>query len=137
MDIIVRQKLSGNYSGEFIKVALPKMDKVLKLDKFLSVLNIDKLESDKIKIAFIKDGHEGFAALYENPEVAEVYVLSFRNVDDVLDFKVKGTINNAKISLLVNFQENYAHIKCDYNKHFKFKTAERILEKIISVPDEI
>ena len=128
----IERKPADNYSGEFLKLHIAEKEKVIKLDNLLSVLNFLNLDPDKIKVDFVKDGENGTDVTYHKVEASELFVLKFRDVDDILEFKVKGTVMNCKISILMNFAENYLQIKSDYLKTFKYKHLKTLIDKLVN-----
>ncbi len=116
-----------NYS-ELIIAAIEKKEKNVKLDNLLTILNYNELDINKIKVVAILDGNESPIAKYEKPEVNELFVLEFKDVDDIKEIKVKGTVGGNKISILENFEENYIQIKVEYGKYIKKKDIEEFIK---------
>ena len=127
----IKREPAENYSGEFLKIKIEAKEKPVKLDNLLTVLNFRKLKPSKIKVISVTNNEEKTDVSYTVPEVNELFVLEFRNVDDIKEFKIKGEVESCKISILMNFDENYLQIKSDYTKHFKYKDLKVLIDKII------
>jgi len=125
---IVKEKTNIE-NANLIIAEIEKRDKVVKLDNFLTVLNLENFDIEKIKVLSIQDGSEKTDVKYGAPTVNELYVLEFRNVEDIKEFKVKGRINDNKFNILFNFTENILQIKVEYGNGLNEKDVEKIIEK--------
>lgn len=130
MKVIERTK-SENYTGEFIKTHMSEKTLEQKFNDFKALLNISDFEPMKIKTLYVDGDEERVACVYTSPKDINKYIDTFSTVTDIKEIKVKGFIDKAKISILLNFAENYMQTKSDYTTSFKAKDIEKIISDFV------
>ncbi len=108
---------------------LDKKDKIVKLDNLLTALNIDNFIIEKIKIISISDGQEKLDVEYGAPKNNELYALNFKDIDDIIEFKIKGKISGNKFNILLDFSNNFLQIKVKNDEKINKKLINKIAEK--------
>lgn len=105
-------------------------EKTIKLDNLLTILNIKDFDLEKVKVISITENNEKEDIQYGALKVNELYVLGFRNVDDIKEFKVKGKIKGTQLSILFNFAENKIRFKYNEETNEVKKIIKILTEKI-------
>ncbi len=117
-------KIEGTKEKLFL-ADIKEKEKDIKLDNLLSVLNFENFDIDKIKVLSVLDGNEKEHVKYGNPDNNELFVLAFKDVKDVLEFKVKGHIENKKFNILMDFKNNKIQIKTTATKKYSNELIEK------------
>lgn len=117
-------KIEGTKEKLFL-ADIKEKEKDIKLDNLLSVLNFENFDIDKIKVLSILDGKEKEHVKYGNPDNNELFVLAFKDVEDVLEFKVKGHIENKKFNILMDFKNNTIQLKTTATKKYSNELIEK------------
>ena len=114
-------KTSNKIEGtkeKFFLADIKEKEKEVKLDNLLTVLNFEDFDITKVKVISIINGEEKEHVKYGNPENNELFALTFKDVEDVLEFKVKGYIKDKKFNILMDFKNNIIQIKTNTTKKF-------------------
>ncbi len=117
-------KIEGTKEKLFL-ADIKEKEKDIKLDNLLSVLNFENFDIDKIKVLSVLNGNEKEHVKYGNPDNNELFVLAFKDVEDVLEFKVKGHIENKKFNILMDFKNNKIQIKTTATKKYSNELIEK------------
>lgn len=117
-------KIEGTKEKLFL-ADIKEKEKDIKLDNLLSVLNFENFDIDKIKVLSVLNGNEKEHVKYGNPDNNELFVLAFKDVEDVLEFKVKGHIENRKFNILMDFKNNKIQIKTTATKKYSNELIEK------------
>ncbi len=115
--------------AQLIIADIEEKDRIIKLDNFLTALNLEDFDIEKIKVISIQDGEEVVDVEYGEPKSNELFALRFKDVDDLKETKMKGLIKGNKFNILLNFAENYIQIKAVYGKGLSARRINKILEK--------
>lgn len=114
-------KTSNKIEGtkeKFFLADIKEKEKEVKLDNLLTVLNFEDFDITKVKVVSIINDEEKERVKYGNPENNELFTLTFKDVEDVLEFKVKGYIKDKKFNILMDFKNNIIQIKTNTTKKF-------------------
>ena len=114
-------KTSNKIEGtkeKFFLADIKEKEKEVKLDNLLTVLNFEDFDITKVKVVSIINNEEKEHVKYGNPENNELFTLTFKDVEDVLEFKVKGYIKDKKFNILMDFKNNIIQIKTNTTKKF-------------------
>ena len=117
-------KIEGTKEKLFL-ADIKEKEKDIKLDNLLSVLNFENFDIDKIKVLSVLNGNEKEHVKYGNPDNNELFVLAFKDIEDVLEFKVKGHIENKKFNILMDFKNNKIQIKTTATKKYSNELIEK------------
>ncbi len=125
---LLNKEKNGNDTIAWFEIG--EKEKTIKLDNLLTILNIKDFDLEKVKVISITENNEKEDIQYGTLKVNELYVLGFRNVDDIKEFKVKGKIKGAQLSILFNFAENKIRFKYNEETNEVKKIIKILTEKI-------
>ena len=125
---LLNKEKNGNDTIAWFEIG--EKEKTIKLDNLLTILNIKDFDLEKVKVISITENNEKEDIQYGTLKVNELYVLGFRNVDDIKEFKVKGKIKGVQLSILFNFAENKIRIKYNEETNEVKKIIKILTEKI-------
>ena len=125
---LLNKEKNGN--DTIIWFTIENKEKTIKLDNLLTILNIKDLDLEKVRVVSITNNEEKEDVQYGNLKVNELYVLSFRDVDDIKEFKVKGKIKGEQINVLVIFDENKVRVKYNNETNEINKVIKIVTDKI-------
>ena len=125
---LLNKEKNGNDTIVWFEIG--EKEKTIKLDNLLTILNIKDFDLEKVKVISITENNEKEDIQYGALKVNELYVLGFRNVDDIKEFKVKGKIKGAQLSILFNFAENKIRFKYNEETNEVKKIIKILTEKI-------
>lgn len=117
-------KIEGTKEKLFLADIMEK-EKDVKLDNLLTVLNFENFDIDKIKVLSVIGDEQKEHVKYGNPDNNELFVLAFRDVKDILEFKVKGHIEDKKFNILMDFKNNRIQIKTNSTKKYSNELIEK------------
>ena len=125
---LLNKEKNGN--DTIIWFTIENKEKTIKLDNLLTILNIKDLDLEKVRVVSITNNEEKEDVQYGNLKVNELYVLSFRDVDDIKEFKVKGKIKGEQINVLVIFDKNKVRVKYNNETNEINKVIKIVTDKI-------
>ena len=125
---LLNKEKNGN--DTIIWFTIENKEKTIKLDNLLTILNIKDLDLEKVRVVSITNNEEKEDVQYGNLKVNELYVLGFRDVDDIKEFKVKGKIKGEQINVLVIFDENKVRVKYNNETNEINKVIKIVTDKI-------
>lgn len=125
---IIKTRTTVDEYDELVVASIESKEKNVKLDNLLTTLNLKGFEIDKIKVDVVKEKSEEVVH-YGQPKVNELFVLDFKDVNDIDSFKVKGRLNGNKFCIIENFIDNELLIKVVYGPKTKSKDIDNILRK--------
>ena len=125
---LLNKEKNGNDTIAWFEIG--EKEKTIKLDNLLTILNIKDFDLEKVKVISITENNEKEDIQYGTLKVNELYVLGFRNVDDIKEFKIKGKIKGAQLSILFNFAENKIRFKYNEETNEVKKIIKILTEKI-------
>lgn len=121
---VIEKRKAENYTGESITYKLVEHDINNQIKLLDNILNLEDFKPLKIKVEYLDSNNEKqIDSTYSKTLDSKNYI----KYNNILFCKIKGYIENTKISFSVDFASEYIRIKSDYNEEFSNKELENII----------
>lgn len=121
---IIEKRKADNYTGDSITYKLEKCYINEQISLLQNIFKLTDFKPLKVKVEYLDtSGQQQVDSTYSKNLEVENYL----KYNEILFAKIKGYIENTKISFSVDFNSEYIRIKSDYTDDFGEKDLENVI----------